>query len=240
MKSWIYILFLLLLFSCDDTLFNEGDIVTKEIEISDFEKIYVHDIFDIYLLQDTVCKIEVKGGSNLLPNLEFNVDTEKILTIDDNNTARWSREYNKIELYISVNTLSWFELKAPCNVSCLDTLKLPHVYFVTIDDYSELDLLVKSNFLYFVNSGTSGGILTVKGETDIFNFWARASVKINAQNFIANKTTVKSESIGDCYIHANEYINVEILNDGNIYYTGSPETIEYVNDRAREQLIELN
>ena len=240
MRNWIYILFLLLVFSCDDALFNEGDIITKDIDIADFENIYVKDIFDIYLLQDTVCKIQAKGGSNLLSNLEFNVDNEKKLTIDDNNSARWSRDYDRIKLYISVDTLRWFELKAPSNVSCIDTLLTPHVTFLSIDDYSEMDILLKSDYCYIVNSGTSGGIFTIKGKTNIFNFWARASYKINAQDFIANKTTVKSESIGNCYIHANEYINVEILNDGNIYYTGSPETIEYVNDGAREQLIKLD
>jgi hypothetical protein len=89
MKKTIYIILLFFLFSCNDALFNAGSIITKNIEISDFDEIYVEDIFEIFLIQDTVCKIEAKGGSNLLPNLEFNINENKKLTINDNNSARW-------------------------------------------------------------------------------------------------------------------------------------------------------
>ena len=75
------------------------------IDRKNFNKIFIDDIFDIYLIQDTICSIEAKGGSNLLSNLEFNVNEQKELRIDDNNTARWTRDYDKIELYISVDTL---------------------------------------------------------------------------------------------------------------------------------------
>lgn len=240
MRNWIYIVFIFLAISCDDTLFNAGDVITKDINIEDFNRIYVEDIFEIYLLQDTVCRIRAEGGSNLLPNLTFQVDSEKQLTINDNNSARWSRNYDKIKLYISVDTLEWFELKAPSNVSCLDTLVSSYIHFISIDDYSDMDILLKSDFCYVVNSGVSGGNFTIRGKTDTFKFWARASYIINARDFIANKVIVKSESIGDCSIYSNEFISAEILRDGNVYYKGNPENIEYVNPRAREQLIKLD
>ena len=71
MKNIVYILFLFIFFSCDDALFDKGPVVTKQIETDDFREIYVEDIFDIYLLQDTVCKISVKGGSNVISNIHF-------------------------------------------------------------------------------------------------------------------------------------------------------------------------
>lgn len=240
MRNRIYILLLFSVLSCDDALFNAGDIITKDIEISEFDKVYVEDIFEIYLSQDTLCKIQVEGGSNLIPNLDFVLDSEKNLTIKDNNSARWSRDYDKIKLYISVDTLQQFELRAPCKVSCLDTLFSPYIYFISIDDYAEMDILLNSHFCYVVNSGTSGGSFTIRGNTDTFKFWARASYKINAQDYKANHVIVKSETIGDCYVYAKESIRAEILRDGNVYYQGNPESIEYVNDRAKEQLIKLD
>lgn len=240
MKNWIYILLLIFVWSCDDTLFNAGDIIKKNIEISEFDCIYVEDIFEIFLLQDTICKIKVEGGNNLLPNLDFILDSEKNLTITNNNSARWSRDYDKIQLYISIDTLQKFELRAPCKVSCLDTLFSPYIYFISIADYAEMDILLNSHYCYVVNSGTSGGSFTIRGNTDTFKFWARASYKINAQDYKANHVIVKSESIGDCYIYAKESIQAEILRDGTVFYKGTPETIEYVNDRAKERLIKLD
>jgi hypothetical protein len=46
--------------------------------------------------------------------------------------------------------------------------------------------------------------------------------------------------MGDCYIYAKESISAEILRDGNVFYHGTPKSIEYVNERAKEQLIKLN
>lgn len=240
MKNWIYILLLFSVLSCDDALFNAGDIITKDIEISEFDRIYVEDIFEIFLLQDTICKIQVEGGSNLIPNLDFVLDSEKNLTIDNTNSARWSRDYDKIKLYISIDTLQRFELRAPCKVSCLDTLFSPYIYFLAIDDYSEMDILLNSHYCYVVNSGTSGGTFSIQGNTDTFKFWARASYTINAQEYKANHVIVKSETMGDCFIYSKESINAEILRDGNVFYKGTPEAIEYVNERAKEQLIKLD
>lgn len=241
MNRFIYILILsITIISCDDAVFNAGDIVTKEIEISYFKEIHVDDIFEIYLTQSDECKVEAKGGCNLLPNLEFKVDENKKLTISDNNKVRWSRDYDKIELYISVDTLNFLRLNEPCKVITQNSLTTINFSIWSIADYAEYDINLGGVNFYFVNSGTSGGILNLDGEITNFSFWARASFKVNAKNLIADHVTVKTESIGDCNVYVNEQLSVEILRDGKVYYEGSPEIIEYVNEKAREQLIKLD
>lgn len=240
MKRTIYILFLLILFSCNDALFNEGSIITQNIDINDFDEIYVEDIFEIYLIQDTICKIEAKGGSNLLPNLIFNVDVNKRLTISNNNSANWSRDYNKIELYISVDTLKYLRINEPSQVISKNTLITPELTLLSIADFAEIELELDCNHCYVVNSGTSGGAINLMGKTNSFSFWARASLQLNAENFYANSISVKSESIGDCRINVSKELSVEILKSGNVYYKGDPEIIKYVNENARNKLIKMD
>ncbi|MCK5028763.1 MAG: DUF2807 domain-containing protein [Bacteroidales bacterium] len=240
MKKIIHIIFLLFLLSCDNNLFNEGDIITKDIAISDFKEIHVNDIFEINLIQDTVCKIEVIAGSNLIPNLEFNVDADKKLTINDNNSARWSRDYDKIELNISVDTLRFLRLNSSSKIVSQNTLITPEIKIMSITDYSEININLNCDNCYIANSGTSGGIINLQGETNSFTVWARASLQLNAENFIANYVTVKTESIGDCSIHVNKELSVEVLRSGYIYYKGNPYKIEYLNEKAKEQLIKLD
>ncbi len=240
MNKYIYILSLLLLFSCDDALFNAGDITTKEIEIEYFKEVYIDDIFDVYLIQDTTCKIEVIGGNNLIPDLKFNVDSNKKLTIDNDNSARWSREYDRIELYISVDTLNFLRLNAPCNVKTQNNLTTTNFRIWSITDYAEFDIQLAGTNFYFVNSGTSGGHINLSGEITDFSFWARASFQVNAENLISNHVTAKNESMANCYVHAIESLSVEILREGNIYYKGNPDIIEYVNDQAKDKLIKMD
>ena len=240
MRNLIYILLLLLIFSCDDTLFNEGDIITKEIITDDFDQIYVEDIFDIYLIQDTVCSIKAKGGSNLLPNLTFKVNDDKILSIDNNNSARWSRSYDKIELYISVDTLWFLRLNAPSKVISVDTLVTPELKIFSITDFAEYDINLDCDNCYIVNTATSGGIVNLSGSAITFSFRARGSFKINAEDFISDHVTVTSETIGDCSIFATRSIEAEVLRSGYVYYKGTPETITYINDKAKQQLIKTD
>jgi len=240
MRRFIYVLVLCFaIISCEDALFSAGERITKEIEISYFKEIYIDDIFEIYLIQDDSCKIKAAGGSNLLPNLEFQVEDKK-LTISNNNTARWSRNYDKIELYISVDTLNFLRLNAPCNVVSQNTLTTLNFTIWSITDFAEYKLMLDCHTFYVVNTSPSGGIMDLQGEASDFSFFARGSFQLNAENLIAKHVTAKSESIGDCSVHATEYLSAEILREGKVFYTGNPETIEYVNQKAREQLVKLD
>ena len=238
MKKLIYIFVLLFAFiSCDDTLFNAGDTITKEIKTSYFKEIYVDDIFDITLIQADTCIIKAKGGSNLLPNLDLKVDDEKKLTISDHNGARWSRNYDKIELYITIDTLNYLRLNAPCKVTSQNTLTTLNFTIWSITDFAEYDIMIDCNYFYVVNNSSSGGMMQVQGKANKFGFWARGSFRVNADELIANHVTAKNESMADCSVHARDYLSAEILREGKVFYTGNPETIEYVNQRAREQLV---
>lgn len=240
MKNLIYILLLIIIFSCDDAFLDAGSIVTKTIEIEEFNELHLKDIFEVYLIQDSICKIEVKAGSNLIPNIDFNVDENNILTIRDNNSAGWSRDYEKIKLFISVDSLRFLRLDSPSKIVCKNRLITPELKVLSISDFSEIDLDIKCGNFYLVNSEPSGGIINLSGNTNSFTFWARGSLQVNAENFEAHQVNVKTESIGDSYINVDQSLKVEISATGNVYYKGNPEIIEYVIENTENQLIKIN
>lgn len=239
MKKIIFLIPILIIFSCNDTLFNKGEIISKTIIKDDFYEIEINDIFDVYFYQDTINKVVAKGGSNLIPNIKLEVNDGRLI-INDQNNARWSRDYERIQLHIAVDSLRFLTLNAPSNIICADTIKTPELKIFSIADYTNISILIHCDNLYLVNSGTSGGQITIKGTTYSFGFWARASLQLFANELKASKITAKSESIGDCYIHATEYLSAEILRSGIIYYKGNPATIEYVNEEAEEKLIKID
>ncbi|MFP4025270.1 MAG: GIN domain-containing protein [Thiohalospira sp.] len=240
MNKIVFLIPFLILLSCNDSLFNKGEIITQEIKTNKFNRIEINDIFNVYFYQDTTQKIVAKCGSNLVSDLTFDVNDEGTLAINNLNSARWSRDYEKIELYITVDSLRFITLNAPSNIVCIDTLKTPELKIFSISDYADISILIDTDHFYLVNSGTSGGQVTIKGHTYSFGVWARASLQLFADEFIANKVTIKNESIGDCYIHATEYISAEILNTGLVYYKGNPEIIDYVNEEAKDKLIKID
>jgi hypothetical protein len=208
-------------------------------ELDDFNEIYIEDIFEVVLIQDTICKIELVGGSNLLPDVEFNVSDNK-LNISNNYGGNWSRNYERIKVYLSLKNITLLRLNESSNISCIDTLTLPKLTVYSINDYSDISLTLNCDNFYIVNSSTSGGYFTIIGEGINSGIWSRGSCIIDAQKFETVKTNIKNESIGNCYAGICQTLEVEILNSGNVYYKGNPETITYINEQAKEQLIKLD
>jgi len=236
MRKYIYILFLLFIISCDES----SDIISKNIEISDFDQMYVEDIFSINLIQDTVCKIEIIAESNLIPELKFDVDENKILHISNDNTARWADNYNRPMLNISVDTLWFIRLESPSKIVSLNTLLTPELKIMSSTEYSDISLNINCANFYFACSETSGGELNIEGITNWFTLYQKGSYRVNSENFISNYIFVEQSSIADCKVHVLKELSIEIFRSGNIYYKGDPYTIQYVNEKAKEQLIKLD
>ena len=243
MKFRLYILAVivsLVFHSCDDQWINSGPVTIKEFSVDEFSHLYIDNNFEIYLIQDTTCKIEVEAGEKLISNVVINHDSDSSVTLSDNNKNEWLQGYDKIKLYISVKELRYIKVNACCTIKSLDTLETIGLQALSLDDYSDFDIKIKTNNLYFVTSESSGGYYKFSGETINWGFWARGSAIIESRDLECVMATAKSESIGHCYIDVNDIIEANILNTGNIYYTGNPHTITYVNEKAKKQLIKLD
>jgi len=235
---YLMVIAIALFVSCDD-LFNSGDIITKEYELEDFSEIYIEDIFNIFLVQDTICSLKLEGGSNLLSDIDFYIKDNKF-HITNENGGTWSRKYEQISVYIRLKDITFLKVDESSRVETIDTLKLPKLTIQSITDYADISLTIKSNNFYFVNEGTSGGYFTFKGKTINSKMFARGSCIIDASELQSVSSNIKTESIGDCTINVSEKLKVEILRTGNVFYKGNPSEITYVNEKAKKQLISLN
>lgn len=238
MKKYLFIL-LVILTSCNDALFDTGELISKEYALDEFNEIYINDIFDVFLKQDTICKLKIEGGSNLVPNINFKIKDNK-LSIEDDNNANWSRNYERIKLYISVKKISFLKINESANVKTIDTLIAQRLTVYSINDYSDISITVKCDDFIFINEGTSGGYLTVKGKASYSGIWARGSCTVDAIDFLSEKTVIKNESIGDCYVNVSNILDAKIFRLGNIYYKGNPKTINYTQDNSTGQLINID
>ncbi len=243
MKLKIYILFFVLAFtlaSCIDEWFGSGDIVREEFKLDEYNKIRIHSSFEIYLIQGADHKIEIEAGENLIPNIDFNVNSNMELSVFDENKNNWLRGYDKIKIYLTFKDLNSLTLKSTSSVVTKDTINVLNLNIYAIGEYADINMKINSNITYLVVSESSGGYYKLAGSTYSFDFWARGSAIFNAKEFKCNSSKAQSESIGDCYINVSDYLEVEIQNSGNIYYYGNPETINYLTERAKSQLIKLD
>lgn len=238
LKHIIIIISVVFTLSCDDALFDSGKTIRKTYELENFSEAYINDVFNVFLIHDTINKLELKGGENLLPNIDFYVKDEQF-RISNENGANWSRNYDKIDVYLSLKNISFLKINESAKVVSEDTLYLPKFTIWSINDFADIDLIVNCNNFYIVNEGTSGGFFKISGKSNTTGMWARGSCYINTEDLVSKTVSVKNESIGHCRVNATESIKVEIIRSGNVYYKGNP-TIEFVNEKAKNQLYKID
>lgn len=204
-----------------DCLKGSGKTITEERIVDDFTKIEVKNIFNIYLLQDTITKVRIKGGKNLLPLITTKVKNGTLF-LDDENTCRWSRDYERIEMYITVHHLDEITLSEPCYISSKDTIYGDNIEILALAYMNEGDLHLHYNYIYFVSSHTAGGKLTLAGNVNRAKIVTFNSIHVDAIHLVSSHAELYSKSIGDIYIYCTEKLYAEILNSGNIYYKGNP------------------
>ena len=89
MKKIIYILSVIVLFSCDsenapDCFQNSGDIVQQEIAVDGFTKITVYENIELFIEQGLTQKVVLETGENLTNDVDVYVENGRLILKDNN------------------------------------------------------------------------------------------------------------------------------------------------------------
>ncbi|MEA3316482.1 MAG: head GIN domain-containing protein [Bacteroidota bacterium] len=219
-----FLLFAFLFVSCENIFFGDDENVFVEKNVSDFNTIIVNDIFDIKLTQDTINRIFIEGAENIVANIKVFVKNDS-LYIENNTDFRWTGNYDRVMVNISVKDLQNLRLNAPSDVVSTNNIKGHYLNVKAIAEMSEINISMDTDNFYFVNQGTSGGNFNFSGNTINLGFWIRGSGKINTEELTCKSAIIKSSTIADTYISVENKLKVEIERDAKIFYKGNPEII---------------
>jgi len=200
---------------------SAGPEITVEFDKGNFTQIELYDVFDVVLIQDTLCKISVTAGENILPAIQF-VNDSGVLKIDNAATFRWSRAYTRPKLHIRVNKLEKIVFESPSKITSANTIMADHLTIYAISNLNEGELDIDANLLVLHSSYTSTGKFILKGKANRARFKVYAAYHLDASAFNVSHALVRNASIQDLEVNVSEYMEMEILNSGNIILTGKP------------------
>ncbi|MBL1279328.1 MAG: DUF2807 domain-containing protein [Fluviicola sp.] len=231
MKKLVFFLLLAVVFSCkkaeDRSCFKVvGDITSKEILLGNFNKMYMGPHLKYVLVQDSVNKVVLIGGKNLLNFVETKVESS-LLTINNNNKCNFFRSYSKIitvEIhYINVINI---DFEGTEKVESRNQMQTNYLTLTITNGAGEFNLNINALSLNLVVS-KGWGNYNLNGQV---NF-----LKINARNnsfgesyglSVADSIHVVSNSSETIKINAdNCFLRSETNISGDIWYKGSPISI---------------
>lgn len=222
-----------LLSACEKkAFFDAGEPSVKQFHVDTFYVLEVDDIFEIELQNAEENMVVAYGGANLLENLHFYNEGDR-LHLTNTNKFDWSRKYNKIKLVVKTTDLTKINIRIPCKIITRTPFVSDQLRIVDWEKFSEVDIEVDVNEMGMFVSSDNAGIYTIRGKAGHARFRPWGSCFMYAHELIAKTARVTHSSIGDCYVNASDKLEIEIDENGTIYYAGKPELIINKNTAGR-------
>lgn len=239
--KWTILFLLFALISCNKEFENkcfekQGEIITEQRILENFTSIHIESVFDIYLIQDTGCFVEVQSYENLMPYIETVVEKGN-LHLYDNVNCKWSREFGRTKLNIHFRNLQFLKPIETCFIKSVDTIFSNNFDVYIRTEIADVELTLRSNRISFITSNTSSGNYYIKGICDFFNLRTFNGSVIYADSLEAYDAKVHHNSIGNAYLNVDHNIEVEILNKGNLILSDSVDSINYISQTGKGSVI---
>ena len=235
MKQLVYFVLVMTLFlSCKKPnqrkcFKSEGESIFKEINLPSFDHLLLKENIEFVLIQDTIEKIIIEGGENLVDFISATVDNN-VLKIENLNKCNFLR-YNssKIKVHIHFKTLFELQFEGTESLICKDTLNLSWFSLFVRDGGGSVDLLLNASHLYSTISNGYGDF-TISGNVNNADLYFQTTgygdtYGLNVQDTLS----IISYTPSVCKVNSEaSFLKADIRGMGDIWYKGVPDSINLI------------
>ena len=247
MRIWmITIMSILFLASCKKAedrrcIKSAGEETELVHEVSSFDKLDIGPKMKVVLVQDTIERVIVRGGKNLVNFIQVSVTDDGTLAITNENMCNFLRSYkHEVEVEIHLINVINVLFKGTKELQCQNQLNLPYLTFVIEEGAGKCKLNLNCNSL-FLGAGFGWGNYEVEGQTNYLKIDLRDNGFGDLYSLhIQDSATVISSSSERMKINLDgTAARVETSSYGDIWYIGTPTFLEY-NRYGEGELIDQN
>lgn len=238
---YFFLCSLVLLSSCEeagDCFHGSGDPAIEERPVGPVYRVDMMDNIDLIVHFDSIPRLRVLAGENLLPEIETSVSGETLYLRNQNN-CNWIRNLNpQITVELWTPYLTEIKLdKARADIQFADTLRTASFRLDSYESTGRYDLKLDC---LTATLAQHSGVSDVYAEGKIVTgyYFNVGYGFIYARNLSCNEALVTNQSVNHIYLQADQVLNATIEERGNIYYEGNPDPIVAV-IKGTGQLIPL-
>ncbi|MCX6282025.1 MAG: DUF2807 domain-containing protein [Bacteroidetes bacterium] len=203
---------------------NSGTIIMQERPVASFDSIDLGDNVNLILTQDSLERITVEAGSNIISGITTDIVNSQLI-IRNINTCNWLRSYEKpLNVHVSTHRLWKLYYNAAGNVSTTNTLTGDSIKVEVWGGCGTIDLDLSFIKGWFVmNMGTAD--YNLHGRCDIADFYMNDMGLVQAKELVTRYCSVTNKGTNNCYVNVKVSLWAIIPNIGSVYYTGDPGTV---------------
>jgi hypothetical protein len=219
----LFVLFILSSCEKNNCFRNFGNPTTIEFPVDSFTQLDINDVFHVYTVHDSVNKVEIIAGENIIDQVQAMV-TDNVLSLSFCQQCRFMNPSSTIDIYVHYISLNTIHIYEPSYLNTLDSLT-GDVTVTVPGSMAETDLKFNCSSLVFYTSWESNGVYHLSGKAGTAHLYAYKGSVIHADSLFVDNNNVYNYSIGNIYVTAIKSINAWMNNYGNIYYHGEPEPV---------------
>lgn len=223
----VFFLLMLFLVSCQKgtkCIHSMGDTIQETRFVSSFNRLRINSLMDVYWHLDTVSKVVISAGKNMMTYIKTEVKDNK-LSITNENKCNWLRRYQRIKVDVYSPAFKFIDLYGSGDFYLTDTLYSDSVMVDNWSDISKVKLLVHCNtFSYSQNAGT--GDTYIVGSAGVSYLWVMGYGYVFANGFKTGYHYITHKSTGHLYVNVEKELGARLFSLGNLYVYGRPYMVD--------------
>jgi hypothetical protein len=218
---------------------STGNEITKEITLDIFEQMELHPHIEYELIQDSLNKLVITGGQNVVNFIEATVSDKRLVVRNVNRCPFFRDPGKKIKVEIHFTSLYNLHYEGSERIFSKDTLQLPYFTLTIRDGAGPVDLKLNSEVLQ-ADILHGWGDYTLEGEAKVAKIGAKSNGFCNTRKLLVTDSIyISSETSGDMYVQVgNLPLYGHIKSIGNVYYSGNPSPIQVVTSSSGKLISE--
>ncbi|HEX9825691.1 MAG TPA: head GIN domain-containing protein [Flavobacteriaceae bacterium] len=239
MKNLIYIVFMIVLLSCNgenvpDCFQNSGAIVQQEFDMDAFDKITVYERIELIVKDGPTQKVVVETGEYLLNDIEVKVENGELI-LENRNACNLTRAYGITKVFVSSPNLTQIRNSSGLTVSSdgvlnYSSLKLVsedfNATYVTHTD-GDFNLQVNCNRLDIVVNNLSSVFISGSVNNLFIGFYS-GDARFEGANLVAQNINIFQRSSNDMIVNPQQSLTGEIRGTGDVISLNRPPIVDVV------------
>lgn len=246
MKNILYIVSFFLIIACDsektgDCFQKSGPIIQQEMIVSSFDKILVNRDIELIIKEGINQSVIIETGNNLINDVIAEV-VDGRLTLTDNNTCNYVRDYGITKVYVTSPNINEIRSSTQYEISSDGVLSFPSLTVLSEDfavpgSFNVGDFRLQINNTNFSLVFNNLSVAYISGQTENLNItFAAGTCRFEGRDLIAQKIFVSNRSSNDMIVNPQLEIKGKIIGIGNVISVNVPPVID-VEEVYRGQLI---
>lgn len=235
MKNVVYIFGLLLIFACDsenagDCFQKTGNIIQKEIMVASFDKILVNRDIEMVIEEGVAQKVIIETGKNLMNDVTATV-LDGRLTLTDNNTCNFVRNYGITKVYITSPNINEIRSSTQYTISSNGVLTYPDLTVLS-EDFNTPNSFIVGDFNLKINNDRFSLVFNgisncfISGQTNNMNItFAAGTSRFEGRDLIAQNIIIWNRSSNDMIVNPQQSITGKISGTGNVIAVSQPPIV---------------